>query len=304
MNLQTNPTLTIMQKQLIFLFYFWGLTQALAQGVLPTSDVPRHCRNCHPCDCCDTTRLVPVKHWREVRYQLSFLSPTMMPLRVTELLPNVEGGTVKQLGRATAPAVQLWGFEVNLPRFFVGTDAHWALPTRHSGDMTPGRVELHTQSNVQFGLKTGVNLLMTARSRVYVQAKADFNHLTLRLDRSINDLGSGSWNRFLWQQGETIEYTELVEAMIGTDLWENNLHIRQAFYTSQVGAGYDYRLGKFFRVGAYVGYVHQLGQRGVWWLNYEYHPEDESQYRIANVPVRADLSGFTASITLGYVFAR
>ncbi len=274
------------------------LAQAIPGVMVPTR------RACGCCCGCDSAWAAPrpVKHWNDVRYLVSLLNPALMPLALTEVGPNAgEAGNRLPLSAQTF-ALQMWSMDMMSPRFFVGTDAHlgWAGPYQTS--LNNPQLQLRTNAMFQLGLKTGVNLVMAERARVYVQAKADANFVSLGTRRQAGDLGLGSWNRFLWHQGEVIEYQNLTEAFVGTDIWESQQSLNRTVYTGQVGLGLDYRVGRTFRLGAYLGYNTQLSPATAnWRYSYTRHEDDHLRYRVSGVPIEANLSGLVASFTFGWV---
>ncbi len=288
---------------LIILFFATGANPTFAQVPIAVQ-VPKSPRCCCCCDSASIQHAVPAKHWNEVRYNVSLFSPVLIPLRLTEFGPN-SGETVntRQLGNAHLFGIQIWGLEVSASRFFVGTDASLGFASQYTQALSAPQLQLRPNGVFQMGLKTGLNVLTTERARVYVQAKGELNRILLGIRREANTIGQASWNRFLWQQDGQIDYQQLTSALIDTDVWENRHQLSHTLCTGQIGLGYDYRVGKFFRVGAYVGYVTQFTpETSDWLFSYERYQDDDSQrYRITGVPIRADLSGVTANVTLGYV---
>jgi hypothetical protein len=275
----------------------------LAQAIPGVMVTPRR-----PCCCCcagDSAWAAPrpVTHWREVRYTFSMLNPALLPLALTEVGPTPgEVGNRQPLGQAQVFALQMWSFDVMSPRVFVGTDAHLGWASQYQASLNHPLLQLRTNAMFQLGLKTGVNLLMTARARVYVQGKADANFVSLGTRRRVDDLGLDSWNRFLWRQGDVIAYDQLADALVGTDIWESQQSLNRTVFTGQVGLGFDYRVGRSFRLGAYVGHNTQLGPATAeWHYSYTRTQDDHLRYRVSGVPIEANLSGLMASFTFGWV---
>jgi len=283
--------------------YLFAQTQIIIQN-------PKHRQKCC-CECnCDTAKIAykPINHWKDVKhiYHLAGFN-AVNSLAVQELsLSTSEDNVLTSLASPQFFSWQVMGYDYIGENFFIGAD--WAMGFAMPSYPSANYEQIHHKVNhiFQFGGHIGSNLIRSKHLRIYVMSKLQINHISMKVEKNREPLSppQQAWHRFIGNQDEQIPYSIFIENFIRSDKWDNQLNIWRGAFSNQGVVGVDYRYRKF-KFGVHAGYNFQLSNpEKQWKYNYQFEDGDiTNSFKITDVPIRVDFSGFTAGISIGVLFS-
>ncbi|WP_143090851.1 hypothetical protein [Thermoflexibacter ruber] len=263
------------------------------------------------CECiCDTTEFVfkPINHWKDVKhiYHIAgFNAVNSLALQEISLSAG-EGNVLASLASPQFFSWQVMGYDYMGKNFFVGADwaMGFAMPSYPSANYE--QIQHKVNSIFQVSGHIGSNLIMSKHLRLYVMGKLQANHINMRIEKNGENLPipQQAWHRFIGHQEEQIPYSTFIENFIHSDKWHNHLDIWRGSFSTQGVVGLDYRYRKF-KFGIHAGYNFQLSDPEKRW-KYAYQYEDGDiidNFKITDVPIRVNFSGFTAGFSFGVLLS-
>lgn len=293
-------------------FFFLGLP--FVHSLLAQQDVvvpePRDRHGCC-CECgCDTTEVIfkPINHWKDVKhiYRVAGFN-AINPLALQEIsLSADEGNVLASLASPQFFSWQVMGYDYMGKNFFIGADwaVGFAMPAYQSANYE--QIQHKVNSIFQMSGHLGSNLIMSKHLRLYVMGKLQANHISMKVEKKGENLPipQQAWYRFIGHQEEQIPYSTFIENFIHSDKWDNHLNMWRGAFSTQGIVGVDYRYRKV-KFGIHAGYNFQLSDpKKRWKYAYQYEDSDiTDSFKITEVPIRADFSGFTAGFSFGVLLS-
>jgi hypothetical protein len=297
-----------MKKNLLLLFVLCLSLQSTAvfaqrSAIFYPIFIPSSSNRC--CDCkCDTAKVnyKPINHWNDVRHVIYTGFSPVNTMNISMLSSNAEQNDVEMSLVNNSVNWQTIGYEYIRNRSFVGMDMgiNFGAPSQA---LSP-QLNIKMTNMVNLGINVGHHLLTTQNLRLYVMGKLQMNYVNMRLQRKIDDIPQKSWNRFIGSQNDILPYDRLVEGLLTTDRWGDNLDISSAFFATQLRIGFDYRINKV-KLGLHTGYSYQLSEKSKNWnYRYEFEEGDERKhFKVTNAPISVSLNGLNVGFSIGYLLS-
>ncbi len=287
----------------LFARYLFAQSQIIVQN-------PKHRHECC-CECnYDTAKVIykPINHWKDVKHMYHIAGfNAVNPLAVQELsLSTGEDNVLTSLASPQFFSWQVMGYDYIGTNLFIGADwaMGFAMPSYPSANYE--QIQHKVNHIFQFSGHVGSNLIMSKHLRLYMMGKLQANHISMRIEKNKDNLfpPQQAWHRFIGNQDGQIPYSIFVENFIRSDKWDNQLNMWRGAFSTQGVVGLDYRY-RAFKFGIHVGYNFQLSNpQKQWKYTYQFEDGDLTEnFKITDVPIRVDFSGFTAGISIGVLFS-